>query len=168
MAELQLWFTTGPAILTRNPSLLPARTENHSANGSAADNRAFPLLRKPFVQSDLQRVITEDDGALLTPTDTTMRILGNGQRRFPMHFCWRRHVCEKGLVPGMLKSTSRETLRPVRPKNGVGKSTKRFFLAAISRGSFSSIRLHGTTTLTANIPSTRKQMRCGITKISRR
>lgn len=33
----------------------------------------------------------------------------------------------------MLMSTSRDTSRPVRLKNGVEKSTKRFFLAAISK-----------------------------------
>src|SRR5215216_2086162 len=74
-------------------------------------------------------------------TNSTMHISGNGQRRFQMQFRGHRHVCAKGPVPGMLMSTSRGTSRSVRPKNGVEKSIKRSFPAAISRSSFSSTRL---------------------------
>ena len=38
-----------------------------------------------------------------------------------MQFRGPRHVYAKGPVPGMLMSTSRETSKPVRPKNGVEK-----------------------------------------------
>src|SRR6516164_5766786 len=78
---------------------------------------------------------------LVSPNQFHYAHIGEGQRHFPMQFRGHRHACAKGPVPGMLMSTSRETSRPVHPKNGVEKSTKRFFPAAISRSSFSSTRL---------------------------
>jgi hypothetical protein len=44
--------------------------------GGPADSRGFPLLRKPFAQSDLQRVMAE---AIVDPTDRA-----GGKRRAGM------------------------------------------------------------------------------------
>ena len=77
------------------------------------------------------------------PTNSTMRISGNGRGRFPKRFRGHHHVCANGHGPGTWISTSQETSTPVRPKSGAGKSTNYFFPAAISRSSFSSTRLQG-------------------------
>ena len=74
---------------------------------------------------------------LISPNQFHYAHIGEWAKAFRGH----RHVCAKGRVLGMLTSTSRETSKPVRPKNGVEKLTKRFSPAAISRSSFSSTRL---------------------------
>src|SRR5262249_4529010 len=78
---------------------------------------------------------------LISPNQFHYAHIGEWAKAFPSAVSWASPRVRERPVPGMLMSTSRETSRPVRPKNGVEKSTKHFFPAAISRSSFSSTGL---------------------------
>src|SRR5262249_47775080 len=78
---------------------------------------------------------------LVSPNQFHYAHIGEWAKAFPNAVSWASPRVRERARAGMLMSTPREPSRPVRPQNGVEKSTKHFFPAAISRSSFSSTGL---------------------------
>src|SRR5262249_45677321 len=64
---------------------------------------------------------------LVSPNQFHYAHIGEWAKAFPDAVSWASPRVRQRRVRGMLMSTSRETLRPIRPKNGVEKSTKTLF-----------------------------------------